>query len=454
MFLSAIKNPYLVLSVILILVPSIFLINFYQGYWWDEAVYLGLAKSLSNGYYQINQNQEMFRPPFLPFMLSFFLFLGNLRLISVLFAVASVIITYLFAKELYGKKIAIIAALFLSTSHLFIFYSQKVLAEPVFCALFTLALYAFYKGVEKNKKYLPLAGVAAALCFLTRYPGFLLIPIFSAYIVLRIFEKKGRGKILQRLLSKELALAAVLFIIILIPWLWHNHLVYNDLLGAFKSQQATLVGEGPWYYYLRHAFEEFGFAIIFSIPAFAFMLFSRKNSDKLLLLSIIFLLLFFSFFVIRKDMRYLIAFASVFYIFSAYGVQSFGKWIGKEKIILIFAALFALFSFSTGLSMCYYDLGSGASMVSASLWLKNNTAADSYIIADNYPVINYFSERKALMYPGSLSLFEKYVDEYNITYCVVDNWEPTTPEYVKSFQYPLAASFESGFNTVLIYRLD
>ena len=81
-------NPYLVASILLILVPGIIFMNFYQGYWWDEAVYLGLAKSIASGDgYQINIGDEAHRPPFFPFFASFFIAFGEgfIRFISILF---------------------------------------------------------------------------------------------------------------------------------------------------------------------------------------------------------------------------------------------------------------------------------------------------------------------------------------------------------------------------------
>ena len=58
---------------ILLLINIGFMVYFYnvnQGYWWDEAVYLGLAQNLNEGRgYWINvEGQEAFRPPLLPYL--------------------------------------------------------------------------------------------------------------------------------------------------------------------------------------------------------------------------------------------------------------------------------------------------------------------------------------------------------------------------------------------------
>jgi hypothetical protein len=135
-------------------------------------------------------------------------------------------------------------------------------------------------------------------------------------------------------------------------------------------------------------------------------------------------------------------------------VQRFGEWLRKEKLVIGIAVLFSLFSFSAGLSMVHYDLGSGKAMMDAAAWLKNNTENNSYIISENYPVINYVSGRNVFMFPRNLSSFDTLVNDYNITYCLVDNWEPSTPEYATNLSHPLVARFESNGQIVLIYRLS
>jgi len=456
-------NPYLVASILLILVPGIIFMNFYQGYWWDEVVYLGLAKSIaSGGGYQINIGDEAHRPPFFPFFASFFISFGegSIRFISILFGAVSVLITYLFAKKLYNRKIALLSAMFLATSHFFLFFGQKILTETIFIALSTGALYFFYLGIEENRKYLPLAGILTGMSFLTRYPGILLIPIFFIYLLLRWVmsrKKKDYNVFLSRLLSKEFALAVVIFILILIPWLWNSQVAFGDIFGSLREQSVKATSEpqaGMWYYYLRHGIEIFGFVIIFAIPALFFMIYNKKKGDMLVLTTVVMVLLFFSFLVSKKEMRWIFTYGSIFFIFSAVGVQRFGEWIKKERLIIAIAVLFSLFSFSVGLQIIYYDLDSGKAMVSAGKWLGNNTEPNSYIIAENYPVLNYVSGRKVFMFPKNEVDFYEHVRQYKITYYILDKWEPTTPVYARDIPSQLVVEFnEPSGQTVSIYKL-
>ena len=113
-----------------------------------------------------------------------------------------------------------------------------------------------------------------------------------------------------------------------------------------------------------------------------------------------------------------------------------------------------MFSFLTGLSMVYYDLTSGKAMVSAGKWLGNNTEPNSYIIAENYPVLNYVSGRKVFMFPKNEVDFYEHVRQYNITYYILDKWEPTIPVYARDIPGQLVVEFnEPSGQTVSIYKL-
>jgi len=129
----------LALLIILIISGStlFYFFNINKGLWWDEAVYLGLAKNLfeRKGYF-INFNQETFRPPLFPVLISilwyFFGISENIvRFFIVIVSILSIFLTYLLTKEIFGEEEALWASLFLATSHMFLFYSLKILTESL-----------------------------------------------------------------------------------------------------------------------------------------------------------------------------------------------------------------------------------------------------------------------------------------------------------------------------------
>src|SRR3989344_7601692 len=118
---------------VLLSLPVLTFYGINQGYFWDESVYLGLAKNIQQGNYFINLNQESYRPLLFPLILATFSFLGEfIKIIPMLFTVTTVVITYYFIKKIYDEKIALIVASFIGTSPWIVYYSQRMLAETLF----------------------------------------------------------------------------------------------------------------------------------------------------------------------------------------------------------------------------------------------------------------------------------------------------------------------------------
>ena len=437
------------------IISGIFYISSYKGYWWDEAVYLGLAKNIQNGQYQINIGDESNRAPFYPLIISLFsMGDASLRALSMIFGAASILVVYLFTKKLYDRKTAVISSLLLATSNMFLFYSQKILTESLFALIFTGALFSFYLGMEKDKKYLILTGVLTGLAFLTRYPGIILIPIFVIYMVTKVILSKNKIKEISRLITKELILGIIIFLLVLTPWIIMSQNIYHDPLGALKDQFSKMPVEyapGPWYYYIRHSFEIFGFVMIFSIPALIYVILHRKKQNLFILISILAVLLLFSFVIARKELRYLISFSPLFYIFAAIGVTKFSKWFKKEKIVLGFVLLLCIFSLVSAIQSSYYDLDAGKAMVETGNFIK--TLNDTNFVGENYPVLNYVSGKKIYQFPPTEKGFYDYVRILNISYYVIDVREPTTPAYVKNLNCTPTFKSNDKWNNVTVCRL-
>ena len=440
----------LLIIIAIFFISGVVFISSYKGYWWDEAVYLGLAKSIQNGHYQINIGDETNRAPLYPFIISFFPIDILARLFSLLCGALTVFIVYTFTKKLFDKKTAIIASLLLATSNTFLFYSQKILTESLFALLFMLALFSFYLG-EKNKKYFILSGILTGLAFLTRYPGIVLIPIFALYMAAKVMISKNK---IISLITKELILGIILFLLVLAPWLIMSYNIYHDPLGALKDQFSKMPVEyasGPWYYYIRHSFEIFGFVIIFSVPALIYVILHRKKENLFILISILAVLLLFSFIIARKELRYLVSFSPIFYIFSAIGVTKFSKWFKKEKIVLGFVLFISFFNLVAAIQTSFYDLDSGRAMVETGNYIRNlNTSS---VIAENYPVLNYISGKTIYQFPPNITRFYDYVRILNISYYVIDVREPTTPDYVKTLNCTPTFKINDSWNNVTVCRL-
>jgi 4-amino-4-deoxy-L-arabinose transferase-like glycosyltransferase len=441
-----IKDVFIVGVILLIfLLPSLFIRH--DGYWWDEVVYLGLAENLQNRVYAINLGQESFRPPFFPFLLFLFYPVGEwfLKLLPLLFGVLSIIASYLLLGKI-NKELGFLSALFLATNNLFIFFSQRLLAESLFVLITVLILYVLYKSLQENR-YLVLLGLLLAVSFLTKYQGLIFVPV-AVFCIL-----STRPSLFK---AKELWLGFFVFVLCLVPWLLISIHYYGSVFGTYEAEMQTLSGElvekyfgGEWYYHITHSIEIFGLSILFIIP---FML-KKKFTDfeKQILIGLILVLAFFSFIVQRKELRYLVSFQPLFYIAVSYGLLRLRKNMGVKwwSLLLIVVVVMSLSNVLVATQNLAKDIDAGLGMKKAAELVHGET----YVMAENYPVVNYVSKAKAIPFP-SFEDFERTLNEYNISYIIVDRIEVTTPDYAYNLSYPLAAHFTDKVNEVWVYMVD
>lgn len=444
----------------IVIVPRAAFLNVNEGLWWDEAVYLGLAKNIEEGRgYQINSGMESFRPPLFPLILSFFHeneFLINF--ISPFFGVLGIIVTGLFAREMYGNRVAIIAMLFLASSSLFLFFGQKILTETIFLFIFTSSIFSFYLALEKNKKnYFIPAGFFMAIAILTRYTGLLIIPIVFLIIILKYINKIDGKKLIKNIRSYEFAAGILTFIFILAPWVAFNSLIYGDpfwsIENSFAASREVTIYDGPPNFYINNSFQIFGLSLIFIIPFFIFF----KKKDLFLFLTIITIFLIFSVGLERKEIRYLVPFSSIFFIMLAAGTNKLMRWFERNSIVNLIPYFLVGLSIFIGLfigaQMTIENSTSGLALIQAAEYVNKNSEGGSVVIAENYPVVNFVGERKVIQFPDSESEFRNLIESEDVSFVIVDTIEPTNPDYVKGFnESNLIRSFSIGNENVNVYR--
>ncbi len=136
---------YLVLVVGLILR----LISLNQSLWLDEATSALVAKMPVNDIFTKFLPGD-FHPPLYYLVLKFWVNIFgsseiSLRIPSVLFGIGAIFALYLIGKELFNKKTAIMAALFLATSGLHVYYSQEARMYSLATLFVVLSVYLFIK---------------------------------------------------------------------------------------------------------------------------------------------------------------------------------------------------------------------------------------------------------------------------------------------------------------------
>jgi 4-amino-4-deoxy-L-arabinose transferase-like glycosyltransferase len=190
----------------------------------DGTLYATIAKTMVLHHDYVNlysQGPDWLDKPHFPFWitaLSFNLFgitTWAYKLPGILFMMMGVWYTYLFAKDLYNKEIALWAALILLTAQHIVISNYDVRAEPYLTGLVIASVYHLYKAYIQNNFWQLLAGCVFAACSIMTKGMFALIPIGGAIAGHLIITKQWK-----QLFNWRWLIAAVLIMIFTLPELY------------------------------------------------------------------------------------------------------------------------------------------------------------------------------------------------------------------------------------------
>jgi uncharacterized membrane protein len=202
-----------------------------RDFWYDEA-FTGVAiKENFSG--MLDMIIQDVHPPLYYISVKLFASLFNysvfgIRFYSAILGILGIWAVYLFAKELFNKKVALWSSFLVTISPFAIQYSQEARMYSMLGFLIVIATYFFIRWLKRNEtiSYL-LFGIFLGLSFLTHYMGIIFAPMFYfVFLVWRFKENKSLDKkfdfrkILQDLIpKKELIFSYLLAFLIFTPWL-------------------------------------------------------------------------------------------------------------------------------------------------------------------------------------------------------------------------------------------
>jgi len=242
------KNTLLIIILIIIFALIVRLFAFTTittGGSQDDYWFLTLAKNiLDNKAFELTEgNPYDLSQPLHPFLIGIFsFFIGNFFLsailISILFSIALLIATYVFWKKIENKDIAILSVIFVGFSALVIKYSVAIRADIIYTFLLIVSLFFIYK-VKDHDKFLPIASVFIVLAALTRWEGYLLIPVgLISFIIWNrkdIFTKEG---LRFSVFKKDYFIMALLIIFIpLFLWSWRSSNCCGSWIPSYSYQK-------------------------------------------------------------------------------------------------------------------------------------------------------------------------------------------------------------------------
>ncbi len=470
----------LVAIIILIsLAGKLYIVYYTDGLWWDEAVYLGLGRNLFDNHYTLEPGVplESFRPPMLPVITSSFYWSPLLaRSLVAVMSLVAVLAVYFLGKELFGEKEGLIAALFTGTSYLFVFYSSKLMTEPLFIILFSLSLILFSRWSKSGEGRDILAcGMLTGAAFMTRYLAYVLILAYLAYLLHPIIRKekpdlKATGGFLLGIIAS------------LLPWFLVGYIYYGNPVGgfitnfniwSFSFSQTLLEG-------LQMLGSSFGYIWIFlAFGLYTIYRVERKRTGPVwtMLIVIVISILFFLG-SSHKEARYLLSFFPAYVIIAAMGARrALRKGTLVKAAVVVAIAAVSIATMFLAFQYAWADRHSGAPLYQASLFLANSTAPGDSILTQSYPYV-YLAGRKAVPYCDNYvvndaweacqaqiiartwdpSQVEPLLEKHNITYILsykfeLMNTRKAISYFDRYFEKVKAWEYWSDPDAVVVYRV-
>jgi len=293
--------------------------------------------------------------------------IGNGKLADLLFAAKlptavitslSVVLIYLFLNKIFDEKTALIGALLIAFDPFFIAHSRIIHLDAFLTVFMTLSILSFITFLKLQKKYyLYVSGALAGLAFLTKLPGFLLIPF--VFFTLRTGYVTEAGKRENKVFLKWLAIA-MLTCLILWPALWVNPVkatnsLFQNAVGVITTPHAgsnffmgKITPDPGYLFYLTVLLLRLTPVVLISSLICLFFLKNMPKNERETILTILFFIFFFILIVsitAKKGDRYLLPIFPLIDILAAVGATHVAEKFSKDKMSLkigIFSLLILL----------------------------------------------------------------------------------------------------------------
>jgi 4-amino-4-deoxy-L-arabinose transferase-like glycosyltransferase len=214
---------------------------------WDECLYSVYPQEMKkSGNYLINQwngYQDMQKPPLYSWLLQLPFLLNSpefyTRLLSVLAGISLLSAVYFFSKKYFSKTTGLLAILFLTSTNIFLFYSQK-LNTDIFFSFFIFIGFWLWIVSDENKRNVYFSGLMFALAVMIK--GLSVVTFLIAIFISLFLDLKKKRFV------DFIVLALTIFLLIL-PW---------HLITYFKYKEAFVK-----IYFLENLFQRSQYPIEF-----------------------------------------------------------------------------------------------------------------------------------------------------------------------------------------------
>ena len=190
--INYLKNPYSIAFVLILIIGILIRLKFIfvngSGLWWDEVGWLQAGKIVAGiSPYAF----EAAKAPLFPLLAGFIFWIGggeNLIRVFLVFlpSIGVMIGTYILGREVFNKKVGLIAMSIVAVFSHHLFYSARIMADMLANSLevLTIALFVWFYVNEKKPHLLFIPIMLGVFAFLTRYSACISLIIIAMYLLL------------------------------------------------------------------------------------------------------------------------------------------------------------------------------------------------------------------------------------------------------------------------------
>jgi mannosyltransferase len=342
------------------------------------------------------------------------------RMLSVIFGILTVVLVYIFANKLLGRKVALFAALIAAISPLYINYSQEATQYTMlnFLALLSMILYVdlVYK---KESNYSIYAGyiLASILALYTHYYFIFILFSQNLFLIIKyLIDKKLKIKIGIKMVKSWLVTQCIIGLLFL-PWIpqmfaqIQNVRILNEILSpSIAKLLFTFLTFCLGFTYYKEWIIPMLSIVFISALTFGILFFKgitkKYKCPEIILLLIILMFIpvlmahFISYVLPLYAIWGLLISAVPFYIIIAAGLQSISKRWLKITFFLLVIVLMAASLFN------YFKIYQREDFRSAAKFLEKNSNNEAIILYSNIayvPLSHYLTNADITSIPFNIS---------------------------------------------------
>jgi 4-amino-4-deoxy-L-arabinose transferase-like glycosyltransferase len=423
-----------------------------QALWWDEAAYGSLARNFISHMWDgtsLITGELAIRPLLFPLAWSYLMRLGageeGVRIVlQFIPSVFAVFFVYLVAKEVYGKKVGLIASFVMGVLWIHLFYTGRMLTNVPALPFIFASVYYFIRGTRGGSfvgKYFAISLILLSIATLIRYPNGVIFFAFLAFLLL-----SGRFKLIK---NRKFWVSGIMGLLPIWIFFLINYMKFGNIFPAlFGSDYVQPVSDSIAFHllgfipdYLMNAFLIF---FLLGLVVAAFELFvgydqisknKRLQGHMILLLILVVMYGYFIFSIRGAEDRWLFPTALSLTCFVGLGLgyagdylKKYGKHFGVVLIVGVLAfGAYSQLSFAD--DMIKNRAGSFLQQKQGFEWLGENSEEGSVIIGRSIePYVIYYSGREYVHLPPNATAFEEREGDYVILHI----YNPQ-PDYIQGY---------------------